>query len=46
MELRTHGQAGYKRKYDYIYEVPLLESLRLLLSDEFILDEVQLLKCY
>lgn len=31
-----------KRRHDFVYEVPLLASLELLLSDTFILDEVPL----
>ena len=43
VEISGSSQTKFKKKIDYIYEVPLLLSLKQLLSDPFILDEVMYL---
>ena len=35
-------RTDFKKKIDYVYEVSLLSSLKHLLSDAFILDEVSI----
>ena len=40
-ETIRNGRPYFKRKPDYMYEVPILSSMNLLLSDEFVLEEVE-----
>ena len=46
MQTNRGSQPYSKRQIDYVYEVPLLSSLKQLLSDAFILEEVQLVEIY
>lgn len=38
------GKSYLKMTYDYMYEVPLLLSLKQLLNDDFIFSEVRLIR--
>ena len=40
VRLAKNSKACFKQLCDYVYEIPLLSSLKQLLSDPFILDEV------